>query len=128
MSETRHPDIEIYVKNSSLNAITQWLETCSDQLGPIKSSGVTHTAKVRFGADDVAVMIHERVVGKAWLSVWFQSDKTPWATDLECARVASKALDTQVRCIASGWNEGDDPDEWWKIEAGNEEKISWHTS
>lgn len=127
MTDTRHPDIEIYIKNCSLQQIEGWLNSCADALIVGKKSGeISHYTAV-FAAAKIPVMIHEKVVGKAWCSVWFDGDATPWATDLECARAASAALNTQIRCIASGWQEGDDPDEWWKVENGETSQIQWHT-
>jgi hypothetical protein len=124
---TRHPDIEIYIKNRSLQQILAWLHQRSDSLKPQYSSGGTHAFKAVLEGVQVPVMIHEKAVGKAWISVWFRSDATPWVRDLDCAEEVAKALDTQVRCIVSGWQDGDEPDEWWKIEGGEVEKITWRT-
>ena len=53
--------------------------------------------------------------------------RAPWAQDLDCAHAASAEMETQVRSIAGGWNDGDDPDEYWKVENGEAEKIQWRT-
>jgi hypothetical protein len=128
MSEQRPPDIEIYVKSCSVNQLEQWLESCGSSLQPTLSQGAAHEYKLTTNQVDITVLIHEKVAGKAWTSVWFKSDKTPWMNDLECARQATAALNTQIRCIAGGWSEGDDPDEWWKLEKGEEELIKWLTN
>jgi hypothetical protein len=128
MSEQRPPDIEIYVKSCSVNQLEQWLESCGSSLQPTLSQGAAHEYKLTTNQVDITVLIHEKVAGKAWTSVWFKSDKTPWMNDLECARQAIAALNTQIRCIAGGWSEGDDPDEWWKLEKGEEELIKWLTN
>jgi len=127
MTDTRHPDIEIYVKNRSLEAIQNWLASRSEQLQTRSSKGLIHEFELTIGAEQVAVMVHEKVAGKAWTSVWFKSDKSHWAKDLDCATDAAREMDTQVRCIASGWADGDDPDEYWKVENGEAEKIQWRT-
>lgn len=127
MTDTRHPDIEIYVKNRSFDSITNWLQSHADQLDIISSKGNIHELSLRFGEHTVPVMIHEKVAGKAWASVWLKSDKSPWAQDLDCAHAASAEMDTQVRSIASGWHDGDDPDEYWKVENAEAEKIQWRT-
>jgi len=126
-TETRHPDIEIYIKNRPLEAILEWLNQRADALESRHSSGSTHSLTAIFGQQRIPVMIHEKAVGKAWISVWFRSDATPWVRDLDCAQEAAETLDTQVRCIVSGWQDGDDPDEWWKVEGGETEKILWRT-
>lgn len=124
---TRHPDIEIYIKNSSVEAICAWLAKRFEQLEPIGRKGLLHQYQARYQGHDFEVLINERAIGKSWIIVWFQSDKTPWSIDLDCAREASTELHTQVRCIASGWQEGDDPDEWWRVDKGKEQKIKWST-
>ena len=127
MTEQRHPDIEIYVKNRSIADIENWLGNCAERLEQTFSQGTIHEYSATIGEHRVPVMIHEKVAGKAWVSIWFKSENTPWAKDIDCAQAAADAMDTQVRFIASGWSDGDDPDEWWKIENGNVEKIQWRT-
>ena len=128
MTDERHPDIEIYIKNRSLDEIETWLRQRFDALDTDFSQGTVHEYKASLSDASVPVMIHEKVVGKAWTSVWFKSDATDWEKDLDCALQAAQELDTQIRCIASGWADGDEPDEWWKVENGEQEKIHWHTS
>lgn len=128
MTEQRHPDIEIYVKNRTQEQIEQWLNSRFGDLQRDFSQGTIHEYRASANGAKVPVMVHEKVVGKAWTSVWFKSDQTDWATDLECALSAASEMETQIRCIAGGWNDGDDPDEWWKVENGEQEKIQWRTS
>ena len=128
MTDQRHPDIEIYIKNRSLEEIEHWLRQRFDVLTTDFTQGTVHEYKAGLADATIPVMIHEKVVGKAWTSVWFKSDKTLWATDLDCAARAASDLDTQIRCIASGWADGDEPDEWWKVENGEQEKIQWRSS
>lgn len=126
-TEIRHPDIEIYIKNRSLEQILTWLRRRADSLESHNSVGGTHSLTAFINSQRIPVMIHEKAVGKAWISVWFRSDATPWVRDIDCAHEVAAALETQVRCIVSGWQDGDDPDEWWKIEGGEVEKITWRT-
>ncbi|WP_293268684.1 hypothetical protein [Neptunomonas sp.] len=129
MTDQRHPDIEIYIKNRSISSVENWLSALGTDLKTLPAQNVsdknTHEFSVIIAGTSIPVFIHERAAGKAWTSVWFKSDQTPWVKDLDCARVASVALETQVRCIASGWKNGDDPDEWWKVEDSIEELIQW---
>jgi len=127
MTEERHPDIEIYVKNRAVADIEAWLNNCFEQLSDISHKGLIHEYQATLNGESIPVLIHEKVVGKAWVSVWFNSDQTPWQKDLDCAVQASADMETQIRCIASGWNTGDEPDEWWKVENGNQEQIIWRT-
>lgn len=125
MTDTRHPDIEIYVKDRPVDAIKSWLASHGENLTEVSTKGLIHELEITFPQGLVEVMIHEKVAGKAWISVWFKTNLTPWETDLDCASTASSDMDTQVRCIASGWDDGDDPDEFWKVQNGEQEKIRW---
>jgi hypothetical protein len=129
MNNQRHPDIEIYIKTRPLAGIENWLSTlgqeCVSSVSSEPSGNKTHEYTLTIDGESIPVFVHEKAAGKAWTSVWFQSDKTPWEKDLDCARVASLALQAQVRCIATGWTTGDDPDEWWKVEDEVEELITW---
>lgn len=125
MTDTRHPDIEIYVKDRPVGKIKDWLISQSHDFSERSSKGQIHEFSMNFPDGPVDVMIHEKVAGKAWVSVWFKTNNTPWSKDLDCAYAAAKGMETQVRCIASGWAEGDDPDEYWKVEGNKQEKIQW---
>lgn len=127
MSEQRHPDIEVYVKDRTAQRIFEWVETVGS-LTNLKTAKESIKATLLIDDLEIPVLIQQRVIGKAWSTVWFDSSETPWATDLECARQIAKELDTQTRCIASGWQEGDEPDEWYKVHQGVEEKIVWNTN
>ena len=127
MSEQRHPDIEVYVKEHTAQQILEWVKT----LGTLTNHKIAKDSiKATLIIDNVEipVLIQQRVIGKAWSTVWFDSSETHWATDLECAHQIAKAMETQTRCIASGWQEGDEPDEWYKVHQGVEEKIVWNTN
>ena len=127
MSEQRHPDIEVYVKESNAQQLFDWLSAHIGEVSaPILGKDNLKTTLIYQG-QTIPVLIQERVVGKAWTSIWFDSHATPWATDLDCARKIAKALDTQTRCILSGWKEGDEPDEWMKIYRDQEEQITWQS-
>jgi len=127
MSEQRHPDIEVYVKECNALQLYDWLKSNVGDVSPPHKSKDNIKTTLTWQSSQIPVLIQERVVGKAWTSIWFDSDETPWATDLDCARQISKELSVQTRCILSGWNEGDEPDEWMKIHNDHEEKISWQT-
>lgn len=126
MTEQRHPDIEIYIKSRTLEEIEAWLASLGT-LQKTSNKGLTHDYELALDGQNVPIMLHEKVAGKAWLSLWFKENLTPWDQDLDCARTASQAMNTQIRCVASGWSDGDEPDEYWKIENGNEEKMIWRS-
>ncbi|KAA0874706.1 hypothetical protein [Nitrincola tapanii] len=122
-----HPDIEIYIKSTPIEAISAWLEQRFGSLAPWQSKGLVHTSALTWQGQKIPITLHEKVAGKAWMSLWFQSNQTPWSQDLDCAQEAATALNTQIRCIVSGWQEGDEPDEWWSVEQGEATKVLWRT-
>ncbi len=127
MSQTpndRHPDIEIYIKQRSVEKIVSWLETLFDTLEQTAHNGKTTRFNARGNGHTIAITVINKAT-KEFSSVWFDSDQTPWARDLDCARQALSQLDTEIRCIASGWTEGDEPDEWWSVTTEGEQKIQW---
>lgn len=128
MSQTqndRHPDIEIYVHKSSLKQVEDWLESVFGQLQANGSKGNSHRFSVTLDSNLIPITVIEKAA-PGYTSIWFDSAFTPWARDLECARQAQSKLDTEVRCIASGWQEGDEPDEWWSVSETGEKKIQWN--
>lgn len=127
MTTERHPDIEVYVKNSSPRALINWLTEISEDLSVVKSRGASHEFSCTLSGVSIPVLIEERVVGKPWLSIWFNSAQTPWQVDLDCAKAITEALNVQTRCIVDGWREGDEPDEWWRVTSEGAEKIIWKT-
>lgn len=126
MTEQHHPDIEIYIKSRTLEEIEAWLASLGS-VQKVTSKGLTHDYQLTLNGQCMPIMVHEKVAGKAWLSLWFKENLTPWNQDLDCARAAAEAMGTQIRCVTSGWSDGDEPDEYWKIENGEEEKIIWRS-
>ncbi len=127
MSQTpndRHPDIEIYVKQRSVEQITQWLESTFERLEATGKQGHTHRFTVTYNHVAIPVTVIDRAA-KEFCSVWFDSAQTPWAQDLDCAQQAQQRLNTEIRCIVSGWQEGDEADEWWSVTDQGENKIQW---
>ena len=121
----RQPDIEIYLKDAEQPAIAAWL---SQALGPCsdwQQKGQTYQCT----AGKIPVVWLPKAVGK-WHSLLLDSDNTPWADDLECARAAFAALGVEVRCAPGGWDEEEseeEADHWIRISADGEESIVWRT-
>ncbi len=124
-----HPDIEIYIRSVTLQAIEDWLKLCFDQVQPSqpkagKQARKVHHYRVSNEGHAIAVMVVENATG-AFSSVLFESDRSPWRKDIDCARQAFAHFVKEVRCIASGWNDGDEPDEWIAINDTGENTILW---
>ena len=130
MSDTRHPDLEIYIKNRTESEIMTWLENCCDDLVSISQSNNGRELEAYFTDARVRCSLQLKVSGKMWSSLWFKTNQTPWDTDLDCAMQAASEMDTQIRCIKAGWSDTDedaenDDDQWWRIENGEKALISW---
>lgn len=126
MTDQRHPDIEIYIKSRSIEDVENWLASLGS-LEKTKSQALTHEYQLQLNGQNLALLLQEKVAGKAWSSLWFKENLTDWPQDLDCAKAASDAMATQIRCIASGWQDGDEPDEYWKVENGQVEQIVWRS-
>lgn len=121
----RQPDIEIYLKDAELPAVTAWLEQAIGPCSDWQVRGLTH--KCRFA--DIAVTWLPKAVGK-WHSLLLESDRTPWEDDLACARAACTALGVEVRCAPGSWSEEqgeEDADRWLKVTSEGVSEIQWRT-
>lgn len=121
----RQPDIEIYLKDASQQAVTDWL---SEALGPCSEwQQRGQTFKCRAG--DVPVTWLPKAVGK-WHSLLLESDATPWADDVACAQAAFAALAVEVRCAPGSWSEEqgeENADLWIKVNAEGTQEFIWRT-
>ncbi|MFT6916344.1 MAG: hypothetical protein ACJAWL_002678 [Motiliproteus sp.] len=127
MSQTqndRHPDIEIYAKQCSIEKITLWLESVFERLDAKGKQGQSYRFIATHQNCSIPITVIDRAI-KDYCSIWFDSPQTPWIRDLDCALQAQQQLDTEIRCIVSGWAEGDEPDEWWSVTELGESKIQW---
>lgn len=127
MNAANQPDIEIYVREAGVDELRHWLE---QRLGPLTaapSRGPMSHFSVEANGVRIPVRITTGAVGKAWTCVWLDSPDTPWADDLACARDCHAVLGREVRCAAGGWQEGDDPDAFIRLDAEGERVISWKT-
>ncbi|MCW8885873.1 MAG: hypothetical protein OQK12_11560 [Motiliproteus sp.] len=122
--EQRHPDIEIYLKAITASEVEAWLKKRFSIVSALKQKQQVSYFQVENDGNRIPVMVIEKAA-KLYTSVLFESDQTPWVQDIDCAREAFNHFNQEVRCIASGWNEGDEPDEWYSISDRGEEKILW---
>lgn len=124
----RHPDIEIYIKNTEADQIIAWLESLTNSVIIDKQDSNSSALSLSFNTATIQARIQHNVSGKAWSSLWFKQNETPWDNDLDCAKAASLALTAQVRCVKSGWSDQEDisdDEQWWKIEDSEAVLISW---
>ncbi len=121
----RQPDIEIYLKDADQAAITAWLGQALGPCSDWQQRGQTFKCQ----AAGIPVTFLPKAVGK-WHSLLLESNATPWADDLACARAAFAALSVEVRCSIGGWDEEqgeEDADRWLKVNADGEQEFIWRT-
>lgn len=71
----RQPDIEIYLKDVELPAVTAWLEQAIGPCSQWQVRGQTHKCR----AGDIPVTWLHKAVGR-WSSLLLDSAQTPWKT------------------------------------------------
>ncbi|WP_020406462.1 hypothetical protein [Hahella ganghwensis] len=124
----RFPDIEIYILNTTLESILEWLGTQMSEVSSPIPQGAVLKLSAQFNNQNIPITITPEAAGKKFTSIIFDSDATPWATDLDCAQAAFTFFETEVRCSASSWVEDeaeDAPELWWKVNSQGEKKINW---
>ncbi|GAB3488665.1 hypothetical protein [Marinomonas epiphytica] len=121
------PDIEIYVLSCPTETIVEWLNTDFTVINKQNVTSDSVKLTLSHQGQEINVTILEKAAGKRFTSIWFDSDKTPWSTDMECAQQAFTALEHEVRCNYQGWEEeGDqDPDQWWRVNKDGSGPFIW---
>ncbi|OUR85202.1 hypothetical protein A9Q77_01005 [Marinomonas sp. 42_23_T18] len=121
------PDIEIYLLSCSNEKIIEWLQTSFTIIEEKKLNAGLLSLKVATAETEFEIQLLQKAAGKRFTSVWFDSDKTPWSDDVECAKAAFTALDCEVRCNIASWSETEeqDPDQWWHINQYEEGPFIW---
>lgn len=118
------PDLEIYIMKANPEAVHSWLASLF-KVEIIKSAAGHH----HYRCNDMDVFLNEGAE-KNFASLWFKQNDTTWHTDLELARAAHSALETEIRCSAEGWKEGDEStasdNGWIKLNKGQEKSFEWH--
>ncbi|WP_396589016.1 hypothetical protein [Bermanella sp. R86510] len=122
----RYPDIEIYLQDVTFKQIEDWLDGQFSAVERGELVSKKSEARCNWTVDGSTVIAFGNAVGH-FTSLWFKQNNTPWDTDLECAKAAAAALNTQVRCSNSGWSEGQRPDsKWWRISPSEDDMlIEW---
>lgn len=121
----RQPDIEIYLKDADHNAVSAWLSTVIGPTSEWQQRGQTFKCT----AAGIPVTWVPKAVGR-WSSLLLESEQTPWADDLSCAKDAFAALGCQIRCAVGGWEESEASEEddlWLKVDAEGVSEITWRT-
>lgn len=128
---TEATDVEIYIAKLGPEPLKAWLGEQLDDLSELpRHQGMPKNAIPLQGTwqgHTFTVMILEKVVD-SFTSLWMDSRHLPWENDRECGLAAARYFNREVRIVAGGWQEHDDPDAWISIDpSGNEREIRWKT-
>lgn len=128
MNDDNFPDIEVYLLTNSVEDILVWLAGCFESMSPAKKAGNTLKLSGSIQKNTIPITITRQAAGKHFTSITFDSNKTTWATDLDCARSAFANLGVEVRCSADSWTESSEysiESHWWRITEQGESRLSW---
>ena len=125
--DERQPDIEIYLKRPSMNAIGNWLKNHFDIIAKTPTESGSQL-DLRFQQETLQCLVVERVAKGGYASVWFKTNNTPWRNDLECAEDAHALLEIETRCSTGGWQDAqEDQGRWYRLQLGEKSIVNWLT-
>lgn len=119
----RQRDIEIYVHGCSIELVLAWAHA---RLGPLGNATDGGEATV-YATPCGPMVVTPAIEDGPYTSVAFNSARTPWATDVDCARDAAKALGCVVRC-RPGQHHPEVPAQsstWLEVSPEAERLVQW---
>lgn len=123
-------DLEIYIRDLEPAAVSGWLASHLDEIEladePLGDRAVKGTAWYR--GHRVRVTLYPGAGGKRFTSVILEGEDLPWSSDLDCARSAWRAMDTEIRCSPGDWKEGEpvEDERWWRLDQRGEQLAVWN--
>lgn len=122
-------DLEIYICDLPPGAVSQWLSCHLDRL-EFDDSQVLSVIKgtAWYEGKRLSIVLYPRAFGKRFASLLIEGEQLPWNTDLDCARSAWRAIDTEIRCSPGDWKEGEpvEEDKWWRLDQRGEQQVVWN--
>lgn len=122
-------DLEIYIRDLEPNQVSQWLEANVDNLA-LDDTDVTSVikGKASYEGASLRITLYPGAFGKRFTSVVLEGEALPWGSDLDCARSAWRAMDTEIRCSPGDWKEGEpvEDEKWWRLDRRGEHKVVWN--
>ncbi|MDC0664192.1 hypothetical protein [Marinobacter sp. SS21] len=123
-------DLEIYIRDLGPSQLSAWLRQQVDalQLDDSELAEAVLKGQGEYLGQPIRVSVYPQAMGKRYACVVLEGEKLPWSQDLEFARNAWRALDTEVRCSPGQWQEGDpvEDDKWWRIDQRGEQLVAWN--
>jgi hypothetical protein len=125
----RVQDLEIYIRDVQPGAVSAWLGAHVDalELNDQDLSGVVK-GQARYQGHPLRISLYPGAFGKHYASLVLEGEHLPWRTDLDCARSAWRALETEIRCSPGDWKEGDpvEDETWWRLDSRGEKRVVWN--
>ncbi|MBW0149127.1 hypothetical protein [Marinobacter arenosus] len=122
-------DLEIYIRDLPEGAVSRWLESQVDQL-ELDDSQVNSVVKGDglYEGERLKISLYPGAFGKRFTCLVLEGDNLPWNSDLECARSAWRAMDTEIRCSPGDWKEGEpvEDEKWWRLDHRGEQQVVWN--
>ncbi len=122
-------DLEIYIRDLAEGAVSQWLAVHLDHL-ELDDSQVTGVVKghATYEGRRLRITMYPGAFGKRFTSLVLEGESLPWNTDLDCARSAWRALETEIRCSPGDWKEGEPvaDEKWWRLDHRGEHQVVWN--
>jgi hypothetical protein len=119
----RQLEIEIYVRDCSNEQLIAWIESAIGPLGQPEHAREAVVYPSLFGP----VILTPGTDGGPFVSIWFNTPQSPWATDVDCGRQAARELGCIVRCSPGRSLPEIDPASpvFLEIERGAERLVVW---
>lgn len=89
----RQSDIQVFVRSVPASVVG-WLESVAGPLGDPQDGG----AAIIYTSAIGPVIVTPDMQPGDFIGIWFNTQRSPWATDVDCAREAAVALGCAVRC------------------------------
>ncbi|HTN33869.1 MAG TPA: hypothetical protein VL091_07685 [Marinobacter sp.] len=122
-------DLEIYIRDLSPGAVSEWLSSHLDKL-ELDDSQVLSVVKgsALYEGSRLNIILYPGAFGKRYASLVIEGERLPWNTDLDCARSAWRSIDTEIRCSPGDWKEGEpvEEDKWWRLDERGEQQVVWN--
>lgn len=123
-------DLEIYIRDLEPSAVSSWLAQHLDDIDLEDATGSKGAVKGTAGyrGQRARISLYPGAGGKRFTSVIMEGEDLPWATDLDCARSAWRAMDTEIRCSPGDWKEGEpvEDEKWWRLDQRGEQLAVWN--
>lgn len=87
-------EIEIFVRDCAERRLLEWAGT---KLGPLSGPHDDGTL-ISYDSPRGPVAVIYDIEGGPFLGLWFNTPRTPWERDVDCAREAARDLGCTVRC------------------------------